>query len=164
MGVPPIFCFILACKPLFDQAYNHSDFLVCSIAEHPLGCLSESYDGECARGSNAKELKIVRFSFVCLAFFIIVTSVGVLIRHVMAVERRMNLNSAEASNDLSTKVTWHGIFYVLSFAISWGPFYIWQWVRVTEDMKTMSSMESPALVYIISITYPFQGVGNAIGE
>lgn len=126
MGVPPIFCFILACKPLFDQAYNHSDFLVCSIAEHPLGCLSESYDGECARGSNAKELKIVRFSFVCLAFFIIVTSVGVLIRHVMAVERRMNLNSAEASNDLSTKVTWHGIFYVLSFAISWGPFYIWQ--------------------------------------
>jgi len=161
LGLPPIICFLLAIKPFFDRAYNYNNFLACDIAEYPLGCLSENSDYECTRGSNARELKIARFACVWLANFIIVVSVAVLIQHVVSTERRMNANSTESSNDLSIKTTWQGIFYVAAFMFSWVPWYIWQWIQITSGTR-ISSLASPALVYIISITHPLQGVGNAL--
>ncbi|KAL9184612.1 hypothetical protein ACHAXT_012582 [Thalassiosira profunda] len=163
LGLPPILCFLLACKPLFDKAYNYTDFHVCGIAEHPLGCLSDNYDSECERGESARELKIARFTCICLANLVIVVSVFVLVWHVMKSEKRMadtNILS-EPSNDLTMKVVWQGIWYIAAFFFCWGPWYVWQWRRIMHGMETMSSVESPALAYFISVTYPLQGVANA---
>lgn len=124
LGAPPILCFLLAIKPLFNQAYNYTDFPVCGIAEHPLGCISDSSNDECTRGSHAREIKIARFALICLANTIIVVSVIVLIQHVIATERRMNVNSTQSSNDLSIKATRQGISYVAAFMFSWGPWYV----------------------------------------
>ncbi|KAL7541328.1 hypothetical protein ACHAWF_006907 [Thalassiosira exigua] len=159
LGLPPIVCFMLAVKPLFDQAYNYTDFHSCGIAEHPLGCLNDNYDFGCSRGKNARELKIARFSITCLAFTIIVVSVCVLITHAISTERRAT-NIAVNYNSL--KVTWQGIFYVAAFIFSWGPWYLWQWIRITSGMETMAREGSPTLLYLISITLPLQGVMNAL--
>lgn len=158
LGLPPIICFFLAIKPLFDQSYNYTNFHVCGIAEHPLGCLSEN---QCTRGSNAREIKIARFACICLANITIVVSVCVLIQHVVSTERRMASDATGSSYGLSIKITWQGIWYVAAFFFSWGPWYVWQWIRITSGMKIISSVDSPALVYVISITYPLQGVANA---
>jgi len=161
LGLPPIICFLLAAKPLFDQAYNYTDFHSCGVAEHPLGCLSPGSAYQCTRGSNARELKIARFACVFLANIVIVVSVCVLIHHVVSRERRMTSSPVEMS--ASTKVSWHGISFVAAFMFSWVPWYIWQWIRIasSDDMKNMSEMDSPALLYIISFTYPLQGVADA---
>lgn len=162
LGLPPLVCLLLAIQPLFDQAFNYSGIYVCSIAEYPLGCLGEQ---DCSRGSNAMELIIARFACICVANLIIVASVSVLISHVVSNERRMKANMTENpnSNDRSIKATWQGIFYVTIFMCCWGPWYIWQWLHITSEMKTMSTLDSPALLYLISITYPLQGVGSALG-
>lgn len=137
---------------------------MCGIAEYPLGCLYEHDNNDCTRGSNAMELIVAHFACICLANLIIVASVSVLIHHVVSNERKMNANITESSNnDLSIKATWQGIFYVTMFMFCWGPWYIWQWMHITSEMKTISAMDSPALLYIISITYPLQGVGSALG-
>lgn len=124
LGLPPIFCFLLASKPLFDQAYNYTAFIFCDIAEYPLGCLSDNSDDECTRGSKARELKMARFACICLANVTIVVAVCVLVKHVMHVERRMALSNpldVDNSNELTAKVTWQGIWYVAAFFFSWGP-------------------------------------------
>ena len=155
---------MLAIQPLFDQAYNYSGIYVCGIAEYPQGCLYEHDEHECTRGSNAMELVIAHFACICFANLIIVASVSVLIHHVVSNERRLNTNMTEnTNNNLSIKATWQGIFYVTIFMICWGPWYIWQWMHITSEMKTMSTVDSPALLYLISITYPLQGVGSALG-
>mmetsp|Transcript_23735 Transcript_23735/g.50810 ORF Transcript_23735/g.50810 Transcript_23735/m.50810 type:complete len:358 (-) Transcript_23735:782-1855(-) len=163
LGLPPTICFLLACKPLFDKAYNYTDFYVCGIAEHPLGCLSENSNLECTRGSNAREIKITRFTCICLANTTIVVSVCVLIAHVISTERRMTSDSTNVTENTyrSMKVTWQGICYVAAFWFSWGPWYIWQWIRITSGMLTMKDFDNKALLYIISITHPLQGVANA---
>ena len=161
LGLSPFLCFLLAVKPLFDQAYNYTNFHVCGIAEHPLGCLSDNYDSECTRGANARELKIARFSVIFLANIIIVVSVCVLVKHVISKERRMASDAGENTHGVKSKVTWQGIFYVTAFWLSYGPWMIWQWMRITDGMKTIASIDSSALVYIISITYPLQGAMNA---
>lgn len=110
------------------------------------------------------ELVIAHFACICFANLIIVASVSVLIHHVVSNERRLNTNMTEnTNNNLSIKATWQGIFYVTIFMICWGPWYIWQWMYITSEMKTMSTVDSPALLYLISITYPLQGVGSALG-
>ena len=128
LGLPPIICFFLAIQPLFDQAYNYSGIYACGIAEYPQGCLNEYDDKECTRGSNAMELIIAHFTCICFANVIIVASVSVLIHHVISNERRMNTNMTvdNSSNDLSSKATWQGIFYVSVFMFCWGPWYLWQ--------------------------------------
>mmetsp|Transcript_39798 Transcript_39798/g.85809 ORF Transcript_39798/g.85809 Transcript_39798/m.85809 type:complete len:358 (-) Transcript_39798:605-1678(-) len=198
LGLPPIVCFLLACKPLLDKAYNYTGLHVCSIAEHPLGCLSEDHpEYECTRGSNAREIKITRFTCIFLCNVIIIVSVIVLIAHVVSRERRMArrgrgggdtanaVNTAENGAhgidrqqqrcqqqqqhrrgrkgvcDVSARVTWQGIWYVAAFFFSWGPWGVWQWIRITNGMVTMSNVESSVLLYIISITHPLQGVANA---
>jgi len=164
LGLPPALCLLLASKPLFAQAYNYTDFYVCGIAEYPLGCLHENYDYECTRGSSAWELKVARFTCICFANLVIVGSVCSLVQHIISTERRMNTNSIQSSNVSSNKATWQGISYVAAFMFSWFPWYIWQWIRITTGMLTMSSFDSAALLYIISITHPLQGVCNAIGK
>jgi hypothetical protein len=109
LGLPPLGCFLLAIMPLFDQAYNYTDFYSCSVAEYPLGCLNENYDYECTRGSKARELKMGRFACICLANVLIVGSVCFLITHVMQKERRMTTRTIENASELSNKVTWQGI-------------------------------------------------------
>lgn len=162
LGLPPVVCFMLASKPLFDQAYNYTGFHVCGIAEHPLGCLDEDDEIECTRGSNAREIKIARFACMCLSTFTIVASVCVLIIHVMSKERRMTCISRDNSNNTQSMKVSQGIWYIAAFFFSWGPWSIWQWVRITAGMQTISSYGSSALVYFISITHPWQGVANAV--
>jgi hypothetical protein len=168
LGLPPIICLLLAIQPLFDQAYNYSGIYVCGIAEYPQGCLYEHDHNDCSRGSNAMELIIAHFACICFANLIIVASVSVLIHHVISKERRMTTTSmtenSNNNNDLSMKATWQGIFYVTIFMLCWGPWYIWQWMHITSEMQTMSTVDSPALLYLISITYPLQGLGNALGK
>jgi len=109
--LPVIVCFLLAMKPLFDQAYNYTDFHACGIAEYPLGCLSDVYDSPCSRGKHAKEIKIARFAIISLATCIIFGSICVLIMHAVSTERRMRSNTRASVNLLSLKSTWQGIWY-----------------------------------------------------
>ena len=76
----------------------------------------------------------------------------------------MASDAVENTHGVKSKVTWQGIFYVAAFWLSYGPWMIWQWIRITDGMKmkTMDSNDSSALVYIISITYPLQGAMNAV--
>lgn len=124
LGLPPLLCFLIAIKPLFDKAYNYTDFYCCGIAEHPLGALHHGNDLICERGCNARALKIARFTIVFLANVIIVASMIVLIKHVVSREQRMNENAAQASNESSIKATWQGLFYSGAFIASWGPWYV----------------------------------------
>ena len=124
LWLPPIFCFLMALKPLFDNAYNYTDFHACGLAEWPLGGLHESYTDdyryECLRGCNVLEFKIIRFVLIGLANLIIVVSVVFLIHHVISTERRMNDDSAGTSNNESSiNATWQGIFYIGAFMFSW---------------------------------------------
>ncbi|KAL7539380.1 hypothetical protein ACHAXR_009245 [Thalassiosira sp. AJA248-18] len=157
LGLPPIICLLLAMKPLFDQAYNYTDFHVCSIAEYPLGCIFDD-DIDCIRGENAWFLKIARFACVCLANLTIVVSVCILIKHYLTKERRTTSHAMQNANEflLSNKATRQGIWYVVAFMFCWYPWYVWQWIRITSEMKTLSSDSSPVLFYMISITYPLQ--------
>ena len=131
LGVPPIFCFLMALKPLFNNAYNYTDFHACGLSEYPPGGLAPDslYPEPCERGCSARELKIARFFFVCMANLIIVVSVVILIQYVISTERTMNVNSTEASNESSIKATWQGIYYIGAFMFSWFPWYVWQWIR-----------------------------------
>lgn len=163
LALPAITCLLLAIMPLFDQAYNFTDFHACGIAEYPLGCLSENYDYDCSRGRGAKGIKIARFVIISVASLVIIGSICVLVMHAVSTERRRRKSNARARiNLLSMKSTRQGILYVAAFLFSWGPWYLWQWVRITSGMKTMAAIDSPALLYFISVTNPLQGVANAI--
>ena len=126
LGLPPLICFLLALMPLFDRAYNPTGFHVCGIAEYPLGCLYETNPYPCERGDNARLLSMIRFAIIFLGNLTIVVSVSILIMHVISREQRMNTNHGDSANDLSTKATWQGIFYVAAFMFSWGPWCLWQ--------------------------------------
>jgi hypothetical protein len=162
LGLPPLICFLLASLPLFYQAYNPTGFHACGIAEYPLGCIHPKYPYLCDRGEKARELSIFRFACIFLGNLTIVVSVFILIQHVISRERRMTANPGHNANNLSNKATWQGIFYVAAFMFSWGPWYIWQWIRITSGMRTLNTSGSVTLFYIISITHPLQGVGNAL--
>ncbi|KAL3784427.1 LOW QUALITY PROTEIN: hypothetical protein ACHAW5_006533 [Stephanodiscus triporus] len=160
--LPPLICFLLAILPLFDRAYNPTGFHVCGIAEYPLGCIHPLNPYSCERGINARVLSIFRFAFIFIGHLTIVVSVSILIHHIISRERRMKTNPGDIANNSSIKATWQGISYVAAFMFSWGPWYIWQWIRITSGMRTISTDGYLPLYYLISITHPLQGVGIAV--
>ena len=107
---------------------------------------------ECTRGENAQSLKIARFSLVCLANVVIVVCMGILVRHLIKQEKRFGNAAANARNTLLgplAKATRQGIWYVAAFMGCWLPWYIWQWVRVTNNMVTAADVDSDMLIYVI---------------
>ncbi len=162
LGLPPLIMFFLALMPLFNQAYNYTDGHVCSIGPAPINCLTEA-DIVCARGEDSRKMKITRFSFVFTANVIIIVSVIILILSLAQKERRMKAKSADNRNRrvYSTQKTWQGIWYIAAFMISWGPWYVWQFFRITADAQ-VQDIHSAALVYILALTMPTQGVWNAL--
>jgi len=162
LGLPPLIMFVLALMPLFNQAYNYTDGHVCSIGPRPMSCLAE-VDIECTRGEDSRRMKITRFSFVFTANIIIVISVLILIHSLAQKERRMMAKGADNRNQrvYSTQKTWQGIWYIAAFMISWGPWYVWQFFRITADAQ-VEDAHSAALIYILALTMPTQGVWNAL--
>lgn len=144
--------------PLFDQAYNFTDYHICNIDAYPNGCLSGKNELTCTRGSNAKNMKIIRFAFVFAANICIIVSVIILVLCVVRKERRMATNHTKNARILthSTKKTWQGIWYVAAFMIVWVPWYIWQFIRITTDMEVRDA-DSASLIYILAVTSPTQG-------
>ena len=164
-GVSPVTCFLLALVPLFDKAYNYSEIHVCSIAEYPIGCLSEESSYSCERGEDARKLWISRFVIVCVANFLIIASVVILVRAVLVRENRMSRHggATDDSTSRSRKVIWQGIWYILAFEISWGAWYLWQFLRISADQKMNTGEfyhpdDVSAVLYMVAVTHPTQGV------
>lgn len=169
LGVSPTICFFLALAPLFDQAYNYTELHICGIAEYPMGCISDLTPFECERGENARQMWISRFFIVCLANLLIIISVVILIRSVLARENRMiryegsaRRSSVATDSSRSRKVMWQGIWYILAFEISWGAWYAFQFIRISADkhMNTRQfyNVDVSAILYIGAVTHPTQGV------
>ena len=151
--------------PLFNNAYNYTELNVCSIGEYPLGCLSSDVDDfECTRGSKARKMMIAFLIFVFTSNIIIVASVSILIIHIMSREGAENSVSTENGSDSSQSTkTWQGIWYIAAFMISWGPWYIWKLLRISFGYKgRILDLNTSALIYILALTQPTQGVWNAL--
>ena len=192
LTVPLLLPLFLSVMPLFNSGYNYTDASVCGVGEFPLGCLAvyELFDG-CKRGTAAMPMKYIQLSFILMINIIIDVSVVLMIYHAWSKDRKINkstttttatttnseanTNSAtddnsinrasrkHKNNNLTRKFVWQGIWYVTSFQIAWFPWYVWQWIRITDkgDMPARP-YESVSLIYILSITHPSQGFLNSL--
>ena len=136
-------------------------------------------------------MKYIQLSFILMINIIIDVSVVLMIYHAWSKDRKINkstttttatttnseanTNSAtddnsinrasrkHKNNNLTRKFVWQGIWYVTSFQIAWFPWYVWQWIRITDkgDMPARP-YESVSLIYILSITHPSQGFLNSL--
>jgi len=188
LALPPLIPLLLSIFPLINHGYNYTDMSVCGIGEFPLGCLVFPEDLPCTKGTSAMPMTYIQLGFILLINIIIVGSVGLMISHVMSKDRKMNkststnnLATTSNSNSLNdeyainhvgnnnssnktSKFLWQGIWYVASFQIAWFPWYVWQWIRITDegDASPLGSYESVSLLYILSITHPSQGFLNSL--
>lgn len=167
LGISPVSCFLLATSPLFDKAYNYSELHICSIAEYPIGCLSNMTSYDCERGGDARNMWISRFFIVCCANFLIIASVVVLVKATLTRENRINRHVGTATSltdgtSRSRKVISQGIWYILAFEISWGGWYAWQFIRISAERNFNSheiySAHVSAILYFVAFTHPTQGV------
>jgi hypothetical protein len=187
LGLPPLIPLVLSSLPLINHGYNYTDMSTCGVGEFPLGCLvlDEVFPYGCTQGTSALAMKYIQLSFILLINLIIVVSVLLMISHAISKDRKMNrststnlartnsnsLNGDVAidhvgkndNNNKTTKFLWQGVWYVASFQISWFPWYVWQWLRITDDgIVRPRPYESASLLYILSITHPSQGFLNSL--
>lgn len=188
--LPPLIPLLLSIGPLFNDGYNYTDISICGIGEYPLGCLVvfEIFD-ECTRGTRAIGMKYIQLSYILLINIIIVTSVVLMICYSKSKDRKMNRsssltnsvsitnnnnsrsddysingrNNGNNSDATSKKFLWQGLWYVACFTTAWFPWYVWQWIRITDKgYLIMNDFQSVSLFYILSITHPSQGFLNAL--
>ena len=189
--LPPLIPLLLSIGPLFNNGYNYTDISICGIGEYPLGCLVvfEIFD-KCTRGTRAIGMKYLQLSYILLINIIIVTSVVLMICYAKSKDRKMNRSSSltnsvsitnnnnsrsddiyainvrngnSNNNATSKKFLWQGLWYVACFTTAWFPWYVWQWIRITDKgYLIMNDFQSVSLFYILSITHPSQGFLNAL--
>lgn len=191
LGVPLLIPLFLSVMPLIFDGYNYTDANVCGVGEFPLGCLviPEKFPNGCSRGTTAMAMKYIQLSFILLINIIIDGSVVLMIYHAWSKDRKMNKNSkattasdsatnaASVNEDhtinqgrrkykhynLTVKFFWQGIWYVASFQTSWFPWYVWQWIRITDEGYLPDRPYlSVSLLYILSFTHPSQGFLNSL--
>jgi hypothetical protein len=169
LGISPAICFLLALVPLFNNAYNYTEFHICGIAEYPIGCVSDLTPNSCERGENAREMWVTRFFIVCWANVFIIVSVVILTRSIFARENRMikHRGATTSSTDETSrkrKVIWQGIWYILAFEISWGAWYAFQFIRISADKRMNSTkfynVDVSAILYVWALTHPTQGMSK----
>ena len=182
LGLPPLIPLLFSICPLFNSGYNYTDIGYCGIGAFPLGCsvVFEVFH-QCTRGTEAVEMKYAELGYILLINIIIVTSVVLMISHAKSKDMKMNTtatnsipahnpyddyatnNNDNHNNNTTTKVVWQGIWYVCGFMIAWVPWYVWQWIRITDEgYLVLGKYESTALLYILSITNPSQGFLNSL--
>lgn len=155
--------------------------------------IPDQFPDGCTRGTTAIGMKYIQLSFILMINIIIDGSVVLMIYHAFRKDRKMNkssktttttnappnsaTNAASVNEDhtidrgkrkyknynLTSKFFWQGIWYVASFQTSWFPWYVWQWIRLTDKGYLPGHPYlSVSLLYILSISHPSQGFLNSL--
>ena len=159
LGIPPNSSVIFAVAPLFFGAYNYSGDRTCSLSEYPLGCDDPDSEVECTSGEHASAISLCYTAILLIANMIIIAAILVLIHSVFFQERKMDRYSVALSDNtraLTKKTAWQGFWYTFAFALAW-----WPWI-IAKILDVVSGSHSVALFYIVAVTYPLQGLYNAL--